>query len=380
MSEVTITGCDLHDRSMLLKVALGKSPPVEKSFANDHDGRLAMVEYLMRFARKHGSNRIVFVYEASGQGYGLWDLLNDQGIEVYVLSPAHLPRSGKRKKNKTDAKDALMLLEVARGFVLAGNELPVVWTPPKRLRYDRELVRGRLEASEALTRIKLQVFSFLKRYGVATPEWFRKNRDWTRKFVRWLKEQVDQMDEVLRPILSALIERFTLMQKQVTDFDRHLRQLAKTDRYRAAFEALQELPGVGLLTALTFLTEMGDLSRFSNRREVAAYLGLCPSAFESGNADDRKGHITRQGPSRVRKVLCQAAWVRVRRDQATHDAWVRIQGGKAGLKKKAIVAIMRKLAILMWHRALAAGVSEELLAPPRPSPRWINEPSQALAG
>ena len=380
MSEVTIVGCDLHDRNMLLKVGFGTRKPVERSFRNDFDGRSSMVQYLIREAKKHGATRIVFVYEASGLGYGLWDLLTDYGIEAYVLSPAHLPRSSKSKKNKTDSKDAQMLFEQARAFVLAGNELPIVWTPPKRLRYDRDLVRGRLEANEAVTRIKLQVLSCLKRYGVMTPDWFSKNRDWTRKFVRWLKEQVERLDEVLRPVLLALIERFEVMQKQVVDLEREVRHLAKTDRYRAAAEALRKLPGVGLLTTMTFLTEMGDLTRFTNRRQIAAYLGLCPSAFESGNADDRKGRITRQGPNRLRKVLCQASWVRIRLDQATHETWVKIQGGKQGRAKKAIVAIMRKLAILMWHRALEAGVSVEIATPPRPLPSWIDKSPQGLAG
>ncbi len=123
MSEDTIVGCDLHDRSMLLKVAIGKQKPAQKSFLNDCDGRHAMTEYLFQFAQRHISQRIVFVYEASGQGYGLYDLLTDLGIECYVLSPTHLPKTAKSRRNKTDAKDAQMLLEQARGFVLAGNEL-----------------------------------------------------------------------------------------------------------------------------------------------------------------------------------------------------------------------------------------------------------------
>jgi transposase len=378
-SEVTIVGCDLHDRNMLLKYALGKGHSHERSFVNDHEGRERMIQRLIEFAQQFGSNRIVFVYEASGQGFGLYDLLNQNGIEAYVLSPTHLPKSQKVQKNKTDAKDAQRLLEIARGFVLAGNEMPIVWTPPRCLREDRELVRGRLEAAEAVTRVKLQIFSLLKRHGVITPEWFRKSREWTRKFVKWLKEQAEKMRQVVTPVMLALIERFEVMQKQVTDFDRHLCHLAKSERYCAAAAALLELPGVGVLTAMTFLTEMGDLTRFSNRRQVAAFLGLCPSASESGQTDDRKGHITRQGPGRVRKVLCQAAWTRVRLDQATHDTWSRIQGNKQGLGKKAIVAIMRKLGILMWHRALGAGVCTDLETPPRASPRWSTHPIE-LAG
>jgi len=330
-----------------------------------------MIEYLFEFARRHGSERIVFVYEASGQGYGLYDLLTDQGIECYVLSPTHLPKTPKNRRHKTDARDAQMLLEQARGFVLAGNKLPIVWTPPQTLRDDRELVRARLETAEACTRIKLQIFSLLKRYRLELPHWFRKSRNWTKQFVGWLRGQAERLAASVSPVLLTLIERFEVLTRQITDLDRHLRHLAKTPRYQAASQALRKLPGVGLLTTMVFLTEMGDLTRFSNRRQVAAYLGLCPSSFESGEADDRKGHITRQGPGRVRKVLCQAAWAAVRNDPSWHAAWVRIQGKKKGRGKKAIVALMRKMAIQMWHVALCAGVAVELTQPPRPAPAWL---------
>lgn len=380
MSEVTIVGCDLHDRSMLLKVGVGKKKTHERSFVNDFEGRSKMVQYLIALAQKHGSERIIFVYEASGQGYGLYDLLRDQGIESYVLSPSRLPKTSKSKRNKTDSRDAQMLFEQARAFALAGNELPIVWTPPQKLRDDRELVRARLETAEACTRIKLQIFALLKRYGVPTPEWFRKSRNWTKRFVAWLQETAGKLPDVVGPVLLTLVERFELLNHQITEFDRHLRHLAKTERYRVAAAALRELPGVGLVSSLVFLTEMGDLSRFSNRREVAAYLGLCPSSYESGNADDRKGHITRQGPGRVRKILCQAAWAAIRNDGATRDTWVRIQGNKPGRAKKAVVAIMRKLAVVMWHKALAAGVSEELIAPPPKPPCWIAESHLQQAG
>jgi transposase len=242
------------------------------------------------------------------------------------------------------------------------------------------LIRSRIEAAEACTRIKLQIQSMLKRYSIALPEWFRKNRHWTKRFVKWLGELAEKVDAVIRPVLVSLIERFNLFQKQVTDFDQQVKKLGSTERYRAPVAALRELPGVGWLTAMTFLTEMGDLTRFSNRREVAAYLGLCPSSFETGEADDRKGHITRQGPGRVRKVLCQAAWAAVRLDNETRDAWVRIQGNKQGRGKKAIVAIMRKMAIVMWHFALNAGVSEELFTrPPKPA-WWVQQQTPTQAG
>lgn len=192
MSNVTLVGCDLHDRTMLLKYAVDQSEPQQKCFFNTVYGRLEMVDFLLVYARKHGSQRVVFAYEASGQGYGLYDLLCDYGIDCFVLSPTRLPKTAKSVKNKTDPKDAQMLLEQVRGHVLAGNSLPTVWVPPQRLRDDRELVRA-LEVAEASTQVKLKVLAMLKRYSVVLPKWFTRNRNWTKRFMAWLRETAEPL-------------------------------------------------------------------------------------------------------------------------------------------------------------------------------------------
>lgn len=376
-NQVTTVGCDLHDRTMLLEFGVGTNPSQQRSFLNDAAGREEMIVFLFDFARRNGSQRIVFVYEASGQGFGLHDQLTDHGIECHVLSPAHLAKSAKRKKNKTDAKDARHLFEAARAYVLAGNELPICWTPPQALRNDRELVRARLETAEAGTALKLRILALLKRHGRVLP----KNYSWTKLFQRWLSEQVALLPDVVGPVLASLLTRLDSIKQQLLRLDREVRKLSLTERYKAACAALRQMRGVGLLTAMVFLTEMGDLTRFPNRRTVGSYLGLTPSAEESGDAADRKGHITRQGPSRVRKMLCQAAWTAVRKDDAVRAAWMRIRGDRPQRGKKAIVAIMRQLGIRMWHVALAAGVSPDLVARPIPPPRWLEtSPAASQAG
>ena len=121
---------------------------------------------------------------------------------------------------------------------------------------------------------------------------------------------------------------------------------------------------------MVFLTELGDLNRFSNRRQLAAYLGLAPASFESGERNDRKGHITRQGPARVRKLLCQAAWARVRTDERTKATYERLVARNPKHKKIAVVACMRRLGIEMWHRASGhprpeASLGLDTAGPPR---------------
>ncbi|MCU0961739.1 MAG: IS110 family transposase [Pirellulaceae bacterium] len=362
---------------MLIRFAVGQGEPQQASFSNDALGRRLLLEQLKEVAAKQQSERIVLVYEASGQGYGLSDFLHDHGIECYVLSPTHLPKTPKSAKQKTDVRDAQMLLEQVRGFVLAGNPLPVVWTPPQRLRDDRELVRARIDASDDTTRIKLQVLSMLKRYGIRKPSWYT---TWTKRFVKWLRETAMTLDAMVAPVLESLIDRYELYHAEQNKLDRAIQKLSRADRYRTACDELRKLPGVGLLTAMTFLTEMGDLERFHNRREVAAYLGLCPASFESGEAHDRKGRITRQGPARVRKMLCQAAWVSLSRCEETSAAYHRIKGGKNNRTKKAIVAVMRRLAIQMWHRAVSCGTADELRGRGGPHERILPPaPWQAVA-
>ncbi len=357
MSKTIMIGCDLHDRSMLVRYAIDAGEPQQKSFRNDFEGRQKMIQRFSELAAKHQIERIVFAYEASGQGYGLSDLLEENGIECYVLSPTLLPKTPKSAKLKTDAKDAQMLLEQLRGFVLAGNRLPVVWTPPQRLRDDRELIRNRIDIADESTRIKLQILSMLKRRGIEKPSFYG---TWSKRFVKWLRDVANQLDPVVGPVLESLVCRFELFRDEMTKLEKRIRELSRAPRYADAHDALRKLPGVGLLTAMTFLSEMGDLTRFHNRREVGAYLGLCPASFESGETSNRKGHITRQGPSRLRRMLCQAVWVSLSRDAQISAAYDRIKGGKPQRNKKAIVALMRQLGIKMWHRAIACGVSTEL--------------------
>ena len=91
MNKTTMIGCDLHDRTMMLKVAVDQGEPVKRSFATAEPEK--MIAWLQEFSGQRGATRIVFAYEASGRGFGLYDELSDAGIECYVLAPTHLPHT-----------------------------------------------------------------------------------------------------------------------------------------------------------------------------------------------------------------------------------------------------------------------------------------------
>ena len=353
MNKVIMIGCDLHDAWMRLKIAVGPEKAVSKSFATADV--LEMITWLKGFAAEHGATRIVFAYEASGQGFGLYDALTDAGIECYVLAPTHLPHTAHGRKNKTDDKDALMILDEVRGFVLAGRKLPAVWIPDPQTRDDREAVRLRLEVGAQRTRIKNQIRNLIKRSKLTLPTWFTKSGNWSKRSLAWLRSlaagEAEQLGQGIRVTLHSLIDIYQELSRQLGLLDQAVAKLACMPRYARAFAKLKLLPGVGTLTAMVFLTELGDLARFANRRQLAAYLGLAPAAYESGERNDRKGHITRQGPARVRHLLCQAAWAAQRVCPKWKARYEQLKRGSQKRSKIAIVALMRLLAIQMWHTA-----------------------------
>jgi transposase len=346
-------GCDLHDQTMLLKIAIGRGAPETLSVRNTAAGRAKLIQRLSDWSAAAGGARVLFAYEASGQGFGLYDQLTEAGFECYVLAPTRIARSPRQASQKTDERDAQQLLELLRGHVLAGNALPSVWIPDQATRDDRELVRTRLDVGEKITRTKSQIQSLLKRNHIRREE--AAGKGWTRLFRVWLRNTLCQsatspLGASTRVALASLVRQLDFLEEEQRRLDESLHQLAAAARYAAAVEEMGALSGVGVLTALVFLTELGDLGRFANRRQLAAYLGLAPRSFESGEIHDRKGHITRQGSSRVRKVLCQATWARVRWDKEEQRAYGRIVAKNPKKKKIAVVASMRRLAVRMWHR------------------------------
>ena len=356
MKKIVICGADVHDNSITARIAVNKDAPETRVFRYTAKGRNSLFKYLKFVARNNGTELVVMAYEASSLGFGLCDEARDAGIECYVLAPTKMPQSEEQGKRKTDARDALKILEQLRGYLLAGNELAKVWIPDPQTRDDREVVRMRLEVADKLTSVRTQVRTLLKRNKVEKSKEIGKAGTVSDR--QWLQRLTEPGHELAlggRVALASLLRQIAALEAEIQKLDEAVKTLAATDRYRAAVEVLDtQLTGVAVLTATVFLTELGDMRRFKNRKKVGAFLGLVPSSHESGERNDRKGHITRQGPARVRKVLCQAAWARIAFDKEEHKVHARIVEKNPKKKKIATVACMRRLGVRMWHLALEA--------------------------
>jgi len=357
MDNGIIVGCDLHMKTMVLKYAVGRGAIQSRTFANDRLARRAMVDWLHQEQLHANADRLLFAYEASSEGFGLYDELRAAGIECYVLAPTRIARSLKHARNKNDGRDAVQLLELLRAHVLAGNTLPTVWVPDVQTRDDRELVRMRLDVADKRNVTKNQIQSLLKRHEVRRPALTGKG--WTNLHRVWLDDlacgRVEGLGHGGRAALSSLLRQMEAIEEEIDLLNERICVLSASPRYAASVRCLRTIKSVATLSAMVFLTELGDLSRFSNRRQLAAYIGLVPASNETGERHDCKGHITHQGPSRIRKMLCQSAWCLIRTDERFSQAYAALVRRNPKHRKIAIVAIMRRLAILMWHRARAAG-------------------------
>jgi transposase len=351
MSYAIMCGTDDHAKTLVNRIALDREEPETLTVPNTIKGRQRLLKHLKRLSEKHRPERIVLAYEASYCGFLLHDDCVAAGIECFILAPTKLAKSRSQKKKKCDIRDAQYLLEVLRGHVLAGNELPSIWIPDYETRDDRELVRMRLCCGMKLTAVKSQVQALLKRNAIVKPP--EAGTPWTLKYCRWLRSL--DLAPGAGAALASLLRQLEHLVGEIAILEKEIEALSQTPRYKEPSTALVEkIKGVGLLSAMVYLTEMGDLSRFKNRRKVGSFLGYAPSTFETGNADDRKGHITREGPGRVRWILSQASWARIRWDERESRFYWRIVDRNPKCKKKAAVACARRLGILMWHIGLEA--------------------------
>ena len=167
------------------------------------------------------------------------------------------------------------------------------------------------------------------------------------------KEMSKHFSEEIQAVLNPLLELAAVITAQIKEADQRIQQIAK--RY-PVIELLTPIWGVGTLTALAFVLTLGEQQRFDTSRQVGSYLGLTPGQSQSGKSDPQQ-RITKQGDRTMRWLLVQCAHCIVRRDAPDSDLkrWGlrKIDGLKNGKgkprKKKVIVAVARKLGVLMHH-------------------------------
>lgn len=265
-------------------------------------------------------------YEAGFSGFWLHRHLVGHGINNIVVNPASVEiESGNRVK--TDKRDSLNLAKQ-----LEAKRLRAIYIPSEEQENSRLLIRTREQLVRARTRARVQIRMKLHQFGLFPAGY---SKVLTTKFAKELIAKVKEGE--LKIALNSLFSQWEHLNQEIKELEKKLRKQAKNDELEVVYHSV---PGIGGLLARVLSTELGDLSQFPNERTLFSYTGLTPCEYSSGD-NVRRGHISRQGNSRLRHALTEAAWRAIRKDKQLREDFERI--AKRRGKKRAIVAIARKL-------------------------------------
>jgi transposase len=292
-SGVQFVGLDVHAATVAVAVAPadGSEPHFRGSVPNTPQ---ALRKCLQRLGP---ADQLRCCYEAGPTGYSTWRLLDGWGIACAVVAPSLIPKKpGDRVKN--DRRDALQLARLHRM-----GDLTAVWVPTPEHEALRDLCRAREAAKRDQERARHRLLKFLARHDHHGPLGTRR---WTRAYRAWLAE-LRLPQGALPTVLDELRGQFAEAEARVARLTAAVKAEVQDGPLMALLGALQCLKGVGPITAVTLVAELGDLTRFRRPRLLMGYSGLTPSEYSSGGRVQR-GHITKCGNSHVRFVTIEAAW------------------------------------------------------------------------
>jgi transposase len=293
-------GIDTHKKSWA--VTIETDDIALKTFSQDADPEL-----LAKHLRKNypGGNFIAG-YEAGYFGYGIQRKLESMGIDCVVLHPADIPTSDKDRDQKRDPRDSRKIAKAIKN-----HDVSPIWIPPVSLEQDRQLLRTREKLSRDKTRIKNRIKAFLQIYGIKYPLTFSQpGSHWSARFIKWL-ETIQLKESTGTESLRSLVRCLRFQRSEILTVSKQIRKLSQSDKYSPNYSKLIKKPGIGLITAMTILTETGDICRFRTADNYRAFFGIVPRAHDSGDKE-HPGKITKRANTHLRYLLVEVTWTAIR--------------------------------------------------------------------
>jgi len=320
-------GLDLHKHYVVVAAVNAQQEVVLRP-------RKISLDDLPAWAESHLSRADAVVLEATGNAWYVYDLLAPHVGRCVVANPL-LVKWIAAAAVKTDPQDALRLAKL-----LAANLVPEVWVPPVPVRELRALISHRRQLVKQQTRLKNQLHSVLHRQHILLPQgdpFAEHNRVWWRELSLSPSERLR---------LQQALDSLGHVQEQLEQVEAELHALSTQEPWEGQVSFLVQLPGFGLLTAMTVLSAVGDITRFDHAKQLVGYAGLGAGVHDSGQTHRGRG-ITKQGRRELRRVLVEAAWVAVQKSPYWEAQFRHLCRHKH--PNVAIVAIARKLLVAVWH-------------------------------
>ena len=276
------------------------------------------------------------VYEAGFSGFWTHYKLKEMGINNIVINPADVPTTQKEHLLKDDPTDSRKLARSLRS-----GDLKAIYVPELLTMEDRSLVRLRATLVKDMGRYKSRIKAMLYVHGIPYPQEFENSKShWSKRFIRWLTETDLLQSETGTLALRTLVQEAEQQRNLILDTTRAIRKMSQGEKYASNMKLLRTIPGIGLITGITFLTEVEKIERFTNSDHFAGFIGLIPTRHSSG-AKQSNGEMTFRGHVNLKKMLIESSWIAVRCDPALTLSYHKYTNRMDS--NKAIVKIARKL-------------------------------------
>jgi len=322
-------GIDSHLKNWVVTILLEQS--IYKTFSMNPSA-----QELVNYLNKHFPDGNYYsAYEAGFCGFSIHRELEKLGVKSIIVNPADIPTTDKDKKQKEDKRDSRKIAKSLRNGDLIGIYIPTIANCELR-----GLVRYRKSLVTQIGQRKNRMKSFLYFNGIKIPEQFASaSVSWSGKFTSWL-ETIECQTANGKEVIFNLIKTTNFLRSVLLDINKQFRLLKKNDEYSVSIDNLLSIPGIGLIAAITIISEIGNINRFKKFDQLCSFIGLIPTTNSSGE-HEKIGHISNRANKQLRTILIEAAWVAIRYDPALALSF---NGYCQRMKKNdAIIRIAKKL-------------------------------------
>lgn len=253
-----------------------------------------------------GQYEIHLCYEACYLGYSLCRFLRKSGIQCDVIAPSLIPvKAGVRVK--TDRLDAIKLAEY-----YMKNLLTPIYIPDETDEEVRDILRSRNFLVRQRTMLKTHILSACKRYNIWFQEETGSKTNWTDRHIAWLKARIKTLE---RPVcqldIELLLAQYSSLSESIEKLEAAINRSAESERYKKSKDALNSFRGIDTISAMTIISEIGDIRRFAHPRQLTSYVGLDVSEYSSGGKERKRG-ITKTGNVHIRKIVVESCQTAIR--------------------------------------------------------------------
>jgi transposase len=301
---------------------------------------------LVPWAQRHLTPQDAVVLEMTTNSWQVYDDLQPLVHSVIIVHPPHVDLIV-RAQVMTDKIAARTL-----AYLHAKGMLVSIWVPPLEIRDLRAILAQRRKMTRLATQAKNRLHAVLHRHYLALPEgdpFAPEKREW------WLALPVRPLEQVR---IEGDLDTLAFARAQVAHLEKVITALAAQEE---RVPLLVQLPGISIIAALTILAAIGDITRFPMDKKLVGYAGFGTKVHDSGQKS-RHGRITKKGRRDLRAIMVQAAQTAVRIDPHWEEQLARLQTRMP--RNKAIVAIARKLLVVVWH-VLTKGEADRHAQPER---------------